>query len=267
MRVTEDACIDYFFRMKWPDGFRCPRCAYPLYYVIRSRRLPLYQCFACQHQTSLTAGTIMERSRTPLGSWLEAYRLFSDSAGVNAVQLSAHIRVTYKTAWAMLRSIRLAIHRLESDWLLSGRTAVEYGFYGRPNYHYYVRHPQQYPVLVGCSFLPTGEPAALKLQVIPLDYMDGKLIRRPFESSLLHGLVGSSAHDGGMLRRVRFFDPSGLYALFHQAKKWINRTFHGIGPRYLQTYWDEYCFRFRMRRQPQPCLDAVTALCLTSRMG
>jgi hypothetical protein len=262
--MTEDACIEYFFRMKWPDGFHCPRCAYPRYYVIRSRRLPLYQCYACHHQTSLTAGTIMERSRTSLQKWMETFRLFSESAGVNAVQLSHHIRVTYKTAWSMLRSIRQAISDLYAGKVLSGPSIAGYGFYGRPNYHFYVRHPQEHPIMVGAAFHPDGEPVELKLQVIPLDHMDGKIIRRYREASLLDGLIRPSAQDGSRLKRIRFCDTTGLYELFGQAKKWLNRTFHGIGPRYLQTYWDEYCFRFRMTRHFRPLQDTLTSLCLTS---
>lgn len=106
---TEDSCIPALFALKWPHGYRCPNCKHPRAYVIRTRRLPLYEC-SCHHQTSLTVGTIMEGSRTSLRKWITAMWLVSRSdKGINAVKLSSMIEVTSKTAWAMLHKIRTAI--------------------------------------------------------------------------------------------------------------------------------------------------------------
>lgn len=60
----------FLFHMKWPSGFVCPRCHHGEAYVIKTRRLPLYDCRACRHQTSLIAGTIMEEAVRRCGSGL-----------------------------------------------------------------------------------------------------------------------------------------------------------------------------------------------------
>lgn len=107
---TEASCVPVLFSYKWPHGFRCPNCRHPHAYVIRTRRLPLYECGSCRHQTSLTAGTIFEGSRTSLRKWIAAIWLVANpKEGINAVRLRSIIDVTYKTAWAMLHKIRTAI--------------------------------------------------------------------------------------------------------------------------------------------------------------
>ncbi|WP_350340519.1 transposase [Paenibacillus hexagrammi] len=57
---SEAICADALFRLKWPDGFRCPRCENSSFYVVKTRRIPLYECQKCRHQTTVTSGTIME---------------------------------------------------------------------------------------------------------------------------------------------------------------------------------------------------------------
>jgi hypothetical protein len=65
--MLEKACQNHLFRLRWPEGFRCPRCAHPEAYFHRTRHL--YHCKACGYQASLTAGTIFHKTtRTPLTS-------------------------------------------------------------------------------------------------------------------------------------------------------------------------------------------------------
>ncbi|TVY11929.1 transposase [Paenibacillus cremeus] len=89
---TEEACADYLFHAKWPDGFSCPRCGSHHAYKTATRRLPLFECAHCRHQTSLTAGTIFENSRTALTKWFLALYLVSQlETGISAVALSEAI--------------------------------------------------------------------------------------------------------------------------------------------------------------------------------
>ena len=64
---TEPACREYLFKLKWPHGFICPFCGHGHYYELPKRRL--YQCKACGHQSSVTADTVMHKTRTPLRKW------------------------------------------------------------------------------------------------------------------------------------------------------------------------------------------------------
>lgn len=67
--ATEQACREYLFRLRWPEGFRCPRCRGGDFWPVRS---VLFECRACSHQTSVTAGTIFQDTRKPLVDWFRA---------------------------------------------------------------------------------------------------------------------------------------------------------------------------------------------------
>lgn len=68
----EEACHRHLVKMKWPDGFRCPKCKHDNAYEITTRKLPLYECVNCRHQTTVIAGTIFGKTRTDLVKWFWA---------------------------------------------------------------------------------------------------------------------------------------------------------------------------------------------------
>ena len=84
---TEDACRAELFRLRFPNGFVCPKCGCVEYYPVHGRNI--YQCRSCRHQTSVTAGTVMHRTHLPLTLWFWAiYLCATDKRGISAVQLS-----------------------------------------------------------------------------------------------------------------------------------------------------------------------------------
>jgi len=256
----DEFLIAFFFRLKWPDGFRCPRCYHTQAYSVNTRRLPLYECKACGHQTSLTAGTILEGTRTSLQKWADAMHLVSLDRSINAVQLASQIQVTYKTAWAMLMKIRKALSDEESRIPLQGSVSCSVAFYGRPNCHY-IRHRQEHPVLVAVGATESGSHAAIKLQHVSPNSMIGKRLR---PSAVIHFAQRHTRNctDFRMLNRIQYYRSFALPAVFERARTWINRTFHGIGPKYLQYYLDEHCFRINRSFHGANVFDAVAMVCL-----
>ena len=94
--ATEQACADYLFASRWPDGFRCPRCDHPAAFLIAGRAV--WQCAnrVCRHQVSLRSGTVFERSTTPLTTWFwAAFLVATDKRGLSATLLAQHLGVTY----------------------------------------------------------------------------------------------------------------------------------------------------------------------------
>jgi|SRR5437660_8621729 len=82
---SEEACRDYLFRVRWPEGFRCPRCGESRAWRLRSA---LWQCANCAYQASLTAGTIFQDTRTPVKVWFHAlWWMTSQKNGVSALGL------------------------------------------------------------------------------------------------------------------------------------------------------------------------------------
>ena len=105
--ATEEACRDYLFVCRWPDGFRCRQCGGgEVGGMHRARRV--WQCKRCGAQTSVTAGTVMHGTRTPLQLWFwAAYLLATHHPGISAVQLQRQLGIRYhETAWMLLHKLR-----------------------------------------------------------------------------------------------------------------------------------------------------------------
>ena len=99
------------------QGFICPRCGddSACYGITRT----VYQCSACRHQVSVTAGTLFHSTNLPLVKWLWALCLVvADKGGIAAVRISKHIGVSWPTARNMLKKIRTAMAHLDSIYRL-----------------------------------------------------------------------------------------------------------------------------------------------------
>ncbi|BFH69274.1 IS1595 family transposase [Paenibacillus dendritiformis] len=258
--ATEADCAAYLERVKWPEGFICPRCEHRRAYVIRTRRLPLYECRSCRHQTSLIAGTIMEGSRTSLRKWLAAIWLVSlQERGINAVQLQAVLRVTYKTSWLILHKIRGAIHYYDTKNRLKGDVKGIIVFYGRPFSSPIVMHNKETAIIAAeaLSFSAHGPARQFKMKLIGREHLSGKLLLpsgcQHFQD---HHVAKDDNYETEINRYIfRIRRDSRLYTMYRQARQWLNRTFHGIGPKYLQRYLDEFTFRLNA-----PCASVASQL-------
>lgn len=102
---TDQACLEYLFQLRWPDGFVCSQCGHTGYW--RSAR-ELYLCRQCEHQQSVTAGTIFHGTKKPLSVWFKALWWFSTrKSSVNAVSLQELLGLgSYQTAWRWLQKLR-----------------------------------------------------------------------------------------------------------------------------------------------------------------
>ncbi len=127
---TEAACRDYLARLRWPDGFRCPHCGGGKSWPVRS---VLFQCADCSRQTSVTAGTIFQDTRTPLPVWFRAmWWVTTQKNGASALGLQRVLGLkSYETAWAWLHKFRRAMVRPGRD-MLTGRVEVDECYVGGP---------------------------------------------------------------------------------------------------------------------------------------
>jgi transposase-like protein len=264
---TDKVCIDYLFQVKWPNGFVCPRCDYRHFCKITRRRLPLYQCAHCRHQTSLTAGTVMEGSRTPLHKWFVTFFLISDpSHGISALQLKKHIQVTYKTAWLMLHKIRHAMSEADASVLLSGFIHVHDASYAHPPYLSAPHHPKEQPLLVGASMIDEQGPKYIKMKLVAPHHLQNKVIHRAGMEAFMEQYVESDTSTIEFItQRVKPRKLKKLYPFFVQTKQWITQTFHGLGPLHLQAYLNEFCYRLNLKLQKQSVFANLVPLCLNCR--
>ncbi|WP_168119424.1 transposase [Paenibacillus sp. HB172176] len=261
----EEACRLFFQNQKWPNGFKCTACGHQEAYIINTRLQPLYECLGCRRQTSLTAKTIMHRSRTPLRKWLLAIYLVSNISGsINAVQLSSVISVTYKTAWSILHKIRKVISRLDDSFLLKGEIQGKHEIFMKQHFPSLSQLKKEKSVIIAKSTDSEGD--YYKIKIIDRN----NLARQPLsekeerEFMELHSEESLSTiklnprfqrkytclpTSKGLVSSVNnslsniFAKPGYLSGSVAAAFQWMNDTFHGIGMRYAQHYLDEHCFR------------------------
>jgi hypothetical protein len=89
----EQACLDYLFDCRWPEGFVCPRCKGRNAWPVSVRKL--WECASCHYQVSLAAGTVLHKTQTP---------------GMSASQLQRQLGLSrHETAWTMLHKLRRAM--------------------------------------------------------------------------------------------------------------------------------------------------------------
>jgi DNA-directed RNA polymerase subunit RPC12/RpoP len=113
----ETACARHIERIRWPKGFKCPSCSQvgdPWRLHARPR---VIECRHCGYQVSLTAGTVMHRTRQPLPIWFwAAYLVTTQTPGMSALQLQRQLGIRrYETAFQMLHKLRAAMVRPDRD--------------------------------------------------------------------------------------------------------------------------------------------------------
>lgn len=114
---TEETCEDFLMSLRWSNGFHCPRCDHHEAFHIRTRRL--LECKECRMQASITAGTIMHKSKLPLLTWFKAiHTLFQREDWVTAYVLAELLHINYRSAKLLIQKICFAF-KIEESRLLA----------------------------------------------------------------------------------------------------------------------------------------------------
>lgn len=266
---TEEACEQVLFRLKWPDGFKCPKCGCEHFTTIGGRRLPLYQCPLCRHQTSATAGTIMACTKLPLIKWfLALYFVATNKDGVSEMVLAKYIGVTLKTAWSLLHKIRSAMGERENTYLLGGFVEMDEAFFGGKKEGKRGRGSgNKTQVAVALQLSSSGGPQYLKMQVIPDatgETLLGFAKENIMEGSTIHSDAFQSYHalSEKYYTDMHKYDPGDddghlkwLHVMISNIKANIEGAYHGLEGTYLQRYLDEFCYRFNRRHSRKPVFE------------
>jgi transposase-like protein len=275
---TDEKCREYLYKVRWPNGFVCPKCgAKDEPFQITSRKL--YQCRHCTHQASVTAGTIMDRTRTPLRKWfLAIYLMGSDKRGCSALRLKRELKIAYDTAWTMSHKIRKAMGERDGLYLLQGTVEMDEAFFGSPDEGgKRGRGSDKTPVVVGLSLGDNGKPLYCKAQV--LTSVDSESIKAFAKQAVQLGSViltdGLNIYPAlsevGYVHRPRKVDPEKapehlkwLHIIVSNMKAFFEGTYHGLDSYHLQAFVDEFCFRFNRRNWQSQLFTRTLAACSTS---
>jgi transposase-like protein len=258
---TEQDCREYFFKIRWPNGFRCPKCGHEEYFFLKGRYH--YECAHCGHQTSLTAGTIMHGSHTGLREWFLVIYLFThDKRGISAVQAAKMAGISYYTAWLMLHKLRKAMGDRDAKYYLDGIVEMDDAFFGAPDEGgKRGRGTDKTPAIIELSLNEEGHPEHLKIQIV--DNVNGAAIAKVTKETITPGATirtdglnsYNALNDEGYEQEGEKFDPENnpehlhwLHVIISNLKTFILGTYHGLDKKHLQRYFDEFCYRFNRRR-------------------
>jgi len=275
---TEEDCRQAIFEHRWPQGFVCARCGHTHAWYLRGRGL--FECAHCHYQGSLTAGTILSRTRTDLRKWLLAiWLLASTKKAPSAAELSRQLGVTAKTAWLMRRKITHAMARREGDLLLRGIVELDEGFLGgkrsRPASRGR-RQPGKTMVAVAAERTPDGGWGHAHLCIVA-DASAGSLTAAAQETIAAGSVVQTDGWNGytgleraGYSHRSRAL-PTGAaidswlpwsHIVLSNFKRWTLDIFHGVSTAHLQAYLDEFCYRLNRRDQRLDLFRRILNRCL-----
>ena len=139
-RLSEEEARNVFRKIRWhsTDGAPvCPRCECAAVYEYKSR--PLFKCKACDHQFSVTSGTIFASRKLPVRDYLLAIAIFVNGAkGYPALQLSRDLDCQYKTAFVLAHKLREALAAETADMVVDGEVEIDGAYFGghvRPANH------------------------------------------------------------------------------------------------------------------------------------
>lgn len=255
----DEACLDYLDWLRWPNGFQCPACES----YSATRQAGRYRCRSCRKRVSVTAGTLFDKTRTPLTVWFEAVWLMTaGKQGVSAAHLHRVLPISsYQTAWTMLSKLRSAMSPAGS-LLLAGRVEVDETFIGGPRPGTVGRGAAGKTLVAGAIEVKDHGWGRARLAAIP-DASASSLkqfIRANIEAGSTVVSDGWSAYPGaleGYEHERLNVSASGMPAhhslpavhrLFASVKRLIDGTYQGSGTaEHLPEYLDEFVFRFNRR--------------------
>lgn len=278
--ASEAACEDYLAQCRWPDGFVCPRCgdrrAYP---IAGSRRR---QCAGCRYQVSLTSGTILHNTKTPLNAWCwAAYLAVTDKRGLSALLFQRQLGLRrYETAWMVLHKLRRAMVNTTRE-PLHGDVEMDDAWVGGPQ-----------PGLRGSRQLKDRKAALVLVAVEKRGQASGRVrmaALSDLKESTVHGFVkehiapGSTLHTDAYKSFDRWSATGVRHVARHQASRsefrrgaisvvpladraignlqqWLIGTYHGVSKAQLQVYLDEFVFRHNRRQQPMAAFQTLLGL-------
>jgi transposase-like protein len=259
---SDNACAAYLEKLRWPAGFCCPAC--------RTSGIPWRQtrgrlvCSACHHETSVTAGTIMDKTRTPLTTWFEvAWHLTTAKSGLSAKTLERTLGTSYRTAWAILQRYRVSMVRSERE-RLSGTIEVDETLVGGVEQGgKRGRGSTKSIVVIAVELKEPKGFGRIRMRHVP-DASGTSL--QQFVRDVV--ALGATVHTDGWtgyngLRNHGYLhektilsssgDPArvampGVHRVVSLFKRWILGTHQGsVVPAHLQSYLEEFTFRFNRR--------------------
>ena len=263
-----NACLDEIFKRRFSALKVCPNCKRETnFHKVRGRKC--YACQFCSYQLHPLAGTIFHKSTTPLWLWFYAIFLFSTSKnGVSAKELQRCLGCTYKTAWRIANKIRGLMK--EDNSILSGTVEIDEMYVGgNPKRNLRKRYIKKTPVVgmvsrTGKAKAKVVEQAETRtvLNIIKDNIKVGSTIMSDGSSIYKNKLKKLGFEHSVVKHSENEYVRGDVYTnsiegFWSQIKRSIHGTYHAVSPKHLQSYVDEFSFRYNNRSCALPLFKAL----------
>jgi hypothetical protein len=289
---TEETCAQHLREIRWPAGFRCPRCGHSAAWFISTRNI--LDCKSCRAKISLTAGTIFHKTRTPLVKWYWLiYHMAMDKVGVSISEMQRVLQITdYKTAWLMAHKIRKAMADRDAGYSLAGLIEMDDSFFGPKGHKTGRGSERKATVLCAVSLYRDrqGEerPGFAHMQVV--DNASASTIENFLERLGYGSTTEESQHLLAAIRtdgwrsygraikgtslshyKVVLRDPKAagrllpwVHRVISNVKAVIRGAHRGVSEKHLQSYLSEVCYRFNRRFWERELFDRLIKACVST---
>ena len=258
------ACAAYLERLRWPSGCLCPACGEPSSTAPWRHTRGRIVCPGCRHQTTVTTGTILEKTRTPLTTWFEAaWHLTTAKNGMSARTFERTLGISYRAGWMILQRFRVAMVRAERE-RLSGDVEVDETLVGGIDHGGKSgRGAKKCVVVIAVEVLQPKGFGRVRMRYVP-DASGRSLLPFVCDAAAPGSVImtnGWSGYNG--LSELEYIhqrtilsslgDPAhvampGVHRVASLLKRWIMGTHQGsVESVHLQSYLEEYTFRFNRR--------------------
>ncbi len=265
---NEDDCRDYLDWLRWPNGFVCPHCSGTVGW---QRSKGSWDCKYCSRIVSPTAGTVFDKTRTPLKLWFAAaWHMTNQKNGISALGLKREINLgSYQTTWHMLHRLRKAMILADRS-LLFGEVEVDETFVGGEKsgppgrgalgktlvvVAVELHRPKGYG-RCRLGIVPDASGPSIQAFVRENIESGAEVITDGWPSYLglgseyKHTAINLSASEGEAHDEL-----PAVHRVAALLKRWLLGTHQGsVSPEHLQSYLEEFTFRFNRRKSKRPGL-------------
>ena len=268
---SNDACYQYLIEQKWGNGFRCVRCSHTFWY--KGKTYHHRRCKKCMYDENVTCNTVFHDLKMPvLKAFQMMFRVVAKKKGISTVELATEVGVQQKTAWFFKRKIQISL-KPAKDFKLENKVEMDETLVGG----YCADAPgrsleSKQAVMVAIEKLEDG-----RIGNIALKHIEG------FEADIFHQAVDEMINQEAQITTDDF--PSwkalkkdlpaletkksdkgkgfkDLHVQIMLIKLWLRGIHHKCSPGYLQSYLNEYAFRFNNRN----CRYKIFHLLLSNMM-
>jgi transposase-like protein len=284
----EAGCAAFLFERRWQGGFVCPRCGGERVAALKSRA-HTYECLDCGRQTSITAGSVMHRSKLPLTVWFWAAHLMSThSNGMSARQLADQLGLTYKTAWLLTQKLRRSMVDPDREPLEGVVEVDQAGIPFRAGDTFFDPGNSGKILIAGAVEVidrDTGQAKPRRKKAKYLDTLSGRIrlaMIADNSAASIEAFVRANVKRGTTLLTDGHASYHGLtdyrhdprvvgkmaahvvlpwvHRVFSLVKRWGLGTYHGLRRKHLDTYLNEFVFRYNRRFYRHASFETILGL-------